>query len=215
MNKGRYRLLYVVLGILWPGSTFAQYMTDTSSVYNDMWFSDTVVYVSGSTAGSVDVHRYRVALTLNTPSGTYLSSTPSFSGGWVMNTLSAAWTAADLGADFIGTSKHEYFCTVMGLTPVLLFTQLKKRPRNPQYQCTEGLTNVCDDASNGLAPLGARKAVKCKQWNYCCAADNSYYSGWCRVETCEKTASQNQDPVASQCINETTCKNYPFKMFCK
>lgn len=53
-----------------------QYMQDTSSTYQDMWFGDTTVYITGSTSGSMSIHRYRVALTLRLPSGGVFTSTP-------------------------------------------------------------------------------------------------------------------------------------------
>lgn len=188
-------------------------MTDTSSTYNDMWFSDTVVYLYGSTNGSVGVHQYRVALTLTTPSGTYLSSTPYYGYGQVSNSLSAVWTAADLNADFIGTSRHDYWCTISGVTPVLFYAQLRKRPPGPNYTCQNGTTNACSDAANGQIPLGQLKRRTCKQWNYCCDANNQYVSGWCREETCQKVGQQTVDPVVSQCMNEAAC-NLPQAAFC-
>ena len=150
----------------------AQYMQDTSSTYQDMWFSDTFVYITGSTAGSLYYHQDRVALTLRLPSGGVYSSTPWFSSGYVSNSLSAPWSADDLGADFVGDSEHDIYCTVSGATPVLLFAQLKERPPKPNYTCTAGTTNVCSDTSNGDAPLGTLKRVSCKQWNYCCGGNN-------------------------------------------
>lgn len=202
-----------VLWFVCSGSALAQYMTDTSSTYDDMWFDDTQVYVSGATAGSINVHLYRVYLTLSTPSGTYLTSTPSWNGGYVMNSLSAAWTAADLDADFVGVLRHDYWCTVYSLFPVLLYKELKKRPQKPNYTCTLGLTNVCSDAANGIPPLGPRidRLTDCKQWNYCCDSENKFVSGWCRIETCEQTPT---NAVVSQCMNKTTCQNYLVHAFC-
>ena len=184
-------------------------MTDGSSTYNDMWFSDTEVFITGSTAGAVNIHRYRVVLTLQTPSGGSFTSIPPYSSisGYVSNSLSASWTAGDLGADFLGTSRHDFWCTASGLTPVILFAQLRRRPAPPAYQCTAGTTNVCSDASNGIAPLGVLKRSSCKKWNYCCDASNKYSSGWCREETCFKTSGQSQDPVASQCMSQTACES--------
>lgn len=198
-----------------PSAALSQQpMNDTSSVYNDMWFDDTTVWVTGQITGSIGVHTYATYLTLHTPSGTNMSSQPGFAYGTVYNNLNAPWTAADLGADFTGTAQNVGYCTVGTVYFTLAYVQLKRRPISPNYQCTQGLTNVCADASNGLAPLGPRVAVSCKKWNYCCAADNSYYSGWCRIETCQKVAGQAQNPVSSQCMSQSTCQNYTINAFC-
>jgi hypothetical protein len=55
-----YRLLMFVACTLLAHSVSlkAQYMQDTSSTYQDMWFSDTFVYITGSTTGSVSYHQF-------------------------------------------------------------------------------------------------------------------------------------------------------------
>jgi len=207
-------LQYCVLLIMASCGAFSQGrgpMTDTSSTYSDMWFDDENVYVYGSTSGSVSIHMYRVGLWIQTPSGTFVQNYPGYASGSVNNYISVPWAAADLNADFIGSSHHQYYCTVSGMTPTLAFLQLRKRPPAPNYSCTNGLTNVCADASNGDIPIGTRKSLQCKKWNFCCDATNQYYTGWCRIETCNRVPGQNRDPVLSQCYGETTCKDARIK----
>lgn len=172
-----------------------------------------MVYLYGSTSGSLQIHQYRVALTLRLPSGGVFSSTPSFSSGSVMNSLSAVWTAADLNADFVGQSRHDIYCTISGLTPVLFFGQLIKRPPPPPYQCTAKTTNICSIDSNSLPPTGRLKRPDCRKWNYCCNAYNEFTSGWCRKEICFKQPPQTYDPVSSQCMSQAACQN-PSAVLC-
>ena len=214
MNTGRVLLPYIVLGVIRPSAAVSQQpMNDTSSVYNDMWFDDTTVWVTGQIVGSVGVHTYATYLTLQTPSGTNMSSYPAFAPGTVYNNLNAPWTAADLGADFSATAQHALYCTVGGVYSTLAYAQLKRRPAAPQYTCQDRETNICADASNGLAPIGPRKSSSCKRWNYCCDSNNNFYSGWWRIERCQKVGDQTQDPVVSACLNQVTCNDataYPF-----
>ncbi len=192
-----------------------QPMTDNSSVYDDMWFDNTNVYITGSTSGSVSTHEYQVDLTISTPSGTHSTSTPGFGCNYPSNTLSAACTAADLNADFVSTAQHDYFCTTSNITPVLFFGRFSKRPTKPNYTCTAGATNVCVDGYTS-APLGPIIGPpRCVQWNYCCNASNQYYSGCCRSETCRKVTGEPRDPVFSGCMNLTNCFDQRIKMWCQ
>ena len=94
MNTGTILLRYILAGLLLSTAATCQgYMSDTSSTYNAMWFDDTNVYVTGSIVGSLTIHRYRVSLTVQTPTGTYVSSYPAYASGFVQNTISAPWTA--------------------------------------------------------------------------------------------------------------------------
>src|SRR5215468_5783035 len=104
-------LFCVTFGVF---SANAQYMTDTSSTYSDMWFDDTNAYITGYIAGSVSVHQYAVYLTIQSPSGASAYSYPGYAPGWVQNTLVLPWTAADIGSDFFGSAQHKYWCTISG-----------------------------------------------------------------------------------------------------
>jgi hypothetical protein len=208
MNTRISYLSCIVLGLIFPGAAVSQSMGDRSSVYNAMWFDDTNVYVTGQIAGLMSVHIYAVDLTLQTPSGTNISSYPSFSPGWVVNTVMAPWTADDLGADFLATVQDRFYCVPGRTYYSLAFAQLKQRPKLPKYSCTAELTNICSDATNGQAPLGPRKgSPTCHLSNYCCSASNTYISGWCREETCQKVFGQPVDTVVSQCMNKAACQD--------
>src|SRR5471030_142285 len=158
MNTRISYLSCIVLGLIFPGAAVSQSMGDRSSVYNAMWFDDTNVYVTGQIAGLMSVHIYAVDLTLQTPSGTNISSYPSFSPGWVVNTVMAPWTADDLGADFLATVQDRFYCVPGRTYYSLAFAQLKQRPKLPKYSCTAELTTFSRTRPTGRLPSDREKA---------------------------------------------------------